>query len=140
MSTRGTVLLIEDDPMVRLTISAYLEDSGFKVYEAGNGLEGLDLFARLKPRIVITDLRMPEMDGFAFLGQVRQLNPATPVVVITGTADQNAADEALALGARVVLNKPITDMDQLEAVIQEALAGAGDAAGPGGPPSGGPRP
>ena len=123
MAHRCTVLVIDDDSLVRMTLVAYLEDSGYRVLEAGDGEEGVELFQASLPDIVLTDLRMPKLDGFGVIAAIKTMSPATPVVAITGTGDPAAATEALRLGARGFLTKPIIDFSELEASIERALAG-----------------
>lgn len=122
MAERCTVLVIDDDSLVRMTLVAYLEDSGYSVIEAADGEEGVELFRKLLPDIVLTDLRMPKLDGFGVIAAIQTLSPRTPVVAITGTGDPAAATEALRLGARGFLTKPIIDFSELEASIERALA------------------
>ena len=79
------ILAIDDEPVIRDSIEAYLEDSGFKVLQAGDGQQGLTLFREQTPDLVLLDLRMPEMDGLAFLEALRQEASDTPVIVVSGT-------------------------------------------------------
>jgi phosphoserine phosphatase RsbU/P len=120
MNSSGKVLIIEDDPQLRMTLTAYLEDSGYTIFEAVDGLEGLEVFTENRPEIVLTDLRMPKMDGFAVITRIKELSPTTPVIAFTGTGDSLAADNALHLGARECLFKPI-DLSILEAAVKMQL-------------------
>ena len=99
MSERRTVLVIDDEAMIRLTLTAYLEDSGYRVLEAADGEEGVELFRRLHPDIVLTDLRMPKLDGLGVIAVIKAESPATPVIAITGTGDPMAVHDTMALGA-----------------------------------------
>jgi len=121
MGKACTVLVIEDDPQYRLTLTAYLEDSGYTVLEAANGLEGLEVFNRARPDIVLADLRMPKLDGLGVIAAVKARSPATPVIAITGTRDLLAEEDALGLGAWSCLFKPIEDLRDLDAAIERAL-------------------
>src|SRR5208337_4257833 len=117
MSRPHTVLIIDDDPQFRLTLTGYLEDSGYIVLEAGDGLEGLETFTRARPDIVLTDLRMPVLDGFGVITDIKRQSPATPVIALTGTGDTRAPDEALRLGAWACLSKPMEDLGILGAAL-----------------------
>ncbi len=64
---KPTVLVVEDEHYVRESLTAYLDDIGYRVLTAENGRSGLELFRSRRPDIVMTDLRMPVMDGFALL-------------------------------------------------------------------------
>jgi DNA-binding response OmpR family regulator len=116
------ILIIDDEDQVRFCIKAYLEDSGFVCMEAGDGIEGMEAFRSFRPDLVLTDLRMPRLDGFNFITTLRDLSPATPVVVLTGTYDLYAAEAAKGLGARYCLFKPLLDMQVLLVTIQACLA------------------
>jgi CheY-like chemotaxis protein len=116
------VLVIEDDLSFRRTITAYLTDSGYRIIEAAEGREGTILFQQEKPDLVITDLRMPVMDGFEFIAWLKLISPATPVLAISGTADQNAVAAALTLGAQRCILKPILDLSVLENAIEQVLS------------------
>ena len=115
------ILAIDDEPVIRDSIAAYLEDSGFKVLQAGDGQQGLTLFREKTPDLVLLDLRMPEMDGLAFLEALRQEESDTPVIVVSGTGMLQDAIEALRAGAHDFVTKPILDMAVLEHAIQNAL-------------------
>ncbi len=121
MSKECTVLVIEDDPRFRLTLTAYLEDSGFTVLEAADGLEGMEIFTRARPEIVLTDLRKPRLDGCGVIAAVKAQSPATPVIAFTGTRDPQAEENALRLGAWGCLLKPLVDLSVLEAAVVKAL-------------------
>lgn len=115
--TAQSVLVIDDDTALRKSIVAYLEDSGFLVYEAAGGLEGLQLFERLHPDLVLTDLMMPELDGLEVVTAIRHQSPDTPVVVISGNGSVSYAIETVRQGAWDYITKPIHDFTALERVI-----------------------
>jgi len=118
---RHRLLIIDDDSIVRQSIVTYLADSGFEVIEAGNGQQGLDLFYSQSPDIVLTDLRMPGIDGLQVLGIIHQASPDTPVIVISGAGVVADVVEALRLGASDYLIKPIVDIEMLEHSINKSL-------------------
>jgi PAS domain S-box-containing protein len=115
------ILAIDDEPVIRDSIASYLEDSGFLVLQAGNGQTGLTLLREEQPDLVLLDLRMPEMDGLAFLDALQQEASQTPVIVVSGTGVLQDAIEALRAGAHDFVTKPILDMAVLEHAIQNAL-------------------
>ncbi len=117
----GRVLVIDDEDIVRDSIVAYLEDSGFDVLEAENGLEGIAIFKSQSPDIVLCDLRMPVMDGLAVLKEVNQHSPDTPFIVVSGAGVMADVVEALRLGASDYLIKPILDLEVLEHSILRNL-------------------
>jgi anti-anti-sigma factor len=113
------ILVIDDEKptlmMFRLTLAAY----GYEVLTAENGQQGLELFGRERPSIVLTDIKMPGMNGIEVLKQVKAIDPSTEVIVITGHGDIDLAIQALNLDATDFINKPI-QRHLLEQAIQRA--------------------
>lgn len=123
MTERGRQLLvIDDDSLVRQSIVAYLEDSGFRVHEESDGHSGIAWFRKNKPDLVLTDLRMPDLDGLSLMRAVKQIDPDTPVIVISGLGMVSDVVEALRLGAADYLIKPLVDMEVLTHSINKALS------------------
>ncbi|WP_062269008.1 SpoIIE family protein phosphatase [Endozoicomonas arenosclerae] len=120
----STILVIDDDTIVRESIVAYLEDSGFEILQAENGEMGLAVFRETPPDIILCDLRMPKMDGLAVLRSVRELSPDTPFIVVSGAGVMADVVEALRLGASDYIIKPIVDLEVLEYAINRALENA----------------
>jgi serine phosphatase RsbU (regulator of sigma subunit) len=120
----STVLVIDDDTIVRESIIAYLEDSGFNILQADNGEQGLSIFKETPPNLILCDLRMPKMDGLAVLRSVRELSPEIPFIVVSGAGVMNDVVEALRLGANDFIIKPIVDLEVLEYAINRALENA----------------
>lgn len=115
------LLVIDDDTQVRQSIVAYLEDSGFDVQEASNGRDGLAWLSENHPSIVLTDLRMPDIDGLAILKHIQENRRDIPVIVISGMGVVRDVIEALRLGAADYLVKPIADMEVLVHSINRTL-------------------
>ena len=118
---KRTLLLIDDDRLVRESITAYLEDSGFVVIECEEGPKGLALFQEHRPDLVLSDLRMPGMDGLNVLKEIHKLEPDAPVIVISGAGVMGDVVEALRLGASDFLIKPVADMEVLVHSITKTL-------------------
>ncbi|MGE8499670.1 MAG: two-component system response regulator RssB [Pseudomonas sp.] len=119
--TSATLLIIDDDEVVRASLAAYLEDSGFNVLQATNGLQGLEVFKREDPDLVICDLRMPQVDGLELIRRINQMGVDTPVIVVSGAGVMTDAVEALRLGAADYLIKPLEDLAVLEHSVRRAL-------------------
>ncbi|MDO3386963.1 SpoIIE family protein phosphatase [Gilvimarinus sp. SDUM040013] len=115
------LLIIDDEKPVRQSIATFLEDSGYSVVEAENGPHGLSRFGKGDIDLVITDLRMPGMDGVSVLRNLRESSTDTPVIVISGAGVMSDVVTALRLGASDYLIKPIVDMEVLEHSIEKAL-------------------
>ncbi|MCD6352910.1 MAG: response regulator, partial [Proteobacteria bacterium] len=103
------LLLIDDEESIIRVLSISLKSDGYDVATAFNGDEGIKLFREESPDIVLTDIKMPGMDGIEVLKRVKKLNPDTEVIVVTGHGDMDSAIEALQYGASDFINKPIRD-------------------------------
>jgi putative two-component system response regulator len=103
----GSVLVIDDDEAVLGLLADLLDLNGFKVQAARGGKEGLECFDRNLPDLVITDIRMPQMDGLQVLKRVRKIDNTVPVILVTGFGDLDYALGALREGAHDFLLKPI---------------------------------
>ncbi len=115
------VLTIDDEENIRASFRLFLEDFDFQVLEAANGREGLEIFAREQPDLVLCDLRMPEIDGLEVLEEIKRTSPDTPVIVVSGTGVIGDAIEAIHKGAWNYLLKPIQDMSALLHAINQAI-------------------
>ncbi|HET7539321.1 MAG TPA: response regulator [Polyangiaceae bacterium] len=120
---RTVVLLVEDDVAFRRSVAAYLEDSGFSVLEADDGVAALELLSQHLPNIIISDLRMPRMSGLELLDALKRQRIETPVIMISGTADKVLLAETESLGASAYLTKPIADLARLEELTRSLLFG-----------------
>ena len=116
------VLVMDDEKLVRESIAIYLEDSGYQVYEAHDGKQGIELFCEFHPDIVLCDLRMPQMDGLEVLRKLSELSPDTPIIIVSGAGQIHDVVEALRLGAHDYLVKPVTDLAVLENSVINALS------------------
>lgn len=117
----ATLLIIDDDEVVRESLAAYLEDSNFKVLQALNGLQGLQIFESEQPDLVICDLRMPQIDGLELIRRIRRTASETPIIVLSGAGVMSDAVEALRLGAADYLIKPLENLAVLEHSVRRAL-------------------
>jgi DNA-binding NtrC family response regulator len=120
-SPQVKVLIIEDEPYVRESFSNFLTDLDYTVFEADDGKQGLDLFNKHEPDIVITDLRMPNLSGHQVLAELAQQAPDTPLIVASGTGTISDTVEALHLGAWDYLLKPVSDLSMLEHAVTKSL-------------------
>jgi signal transduction histidine kinase len=115
------VLTIDDDQYVRESLANFLEDFGYTVLQAEDGLQGLQLLAAHRPDLILVDLRMPRMDGLQVLAKVQQVAPEIPIMVVSGAGDIRDVVEALRRGAWDYLVKPIQDMNILLHSVQNCL-------------------
>ena len=113
------LLLIDDEPDIVRVLSMSLKADGYDVLTAQSGAEGLTMFEKEKPDIIITDIKMPGMDGIEVLEKIKALEPHAEVIIITGHGDIDNAIEALKFGASDYINKPIRD-EALSVALQRA--------------------
>jgi DNA-binding NarL/FixJ family response regulator len=107
MGSQGPgVLLVDDEPSLRAQLGAVLADYGVAVLgEAGTGQEGIELACRLRPDVVLMDLRMPELDGIAATRKLAEVLPSTAVIVLSAYEDPALLREARQAGAAAYLVK-----------------------------------
>ncbi len=100
-----TILIIDDEPSIRGLLATLLERKGYDVLLADCGRKGLEVFKREQPAVTVLDLKMPEMDGLAVLRELRALDPAKPVIILTGARSEELEVEARLLGATAFIEK-----------------------------------
>jgi signal transduction histidine kinase len=115
----NTILLVDDEEGIRKVLGISLADMGYAVHTAENGEDALRLFAKIHPPIVLTDIKMPGMDGIELLRTLKQDNPDTEVIMITGHGDIELAIKSLKFEATDFVTKPIND-DVLEIALRRA--------------------
>ena len=115
-------LIVDDSTVMRKIVERSLRQAGLDtlvVFEAGNGVEGLDQLKAQKVDLILTDINMPLMDGLEFLRQLRAQNlaPDTPVVMITTESSEEHVKEAIQVGAQGYIRKPFTAEQVKERVL-----------------------
>jgi two-component system response regulator AtoC len=121
MPETATVLIVDDEPDVVANWARVLQRDGHACLTATEGGQALDLLARERPGVVLTDLKMPVVDGLAVLARARELDPDAVVVVITGHGTVEAAVEAMRAGAFDFLLKPLPSNEALSACVARAV-------------------
>jgi two-component system response regulator FixJ len=127
MPNKGKVYVIDDDDAMRDSLNFLLESAGFDVTLFDSALNFLDVFAELEFGCVVSDVRMPGLDGIELLKRMKIQHGAFPVVIMTGHGDVPLAVEAMKLGALDFLEKPFED-DRLITTIEMAIREAAPAA------------
>ncbi len=113
------ILLVDDEPGIRKVLGIYLADKGYEVTTAENGEDALRLFREAAPAIVLTDIKMPEMDGIELLQRIKTERPDTEVIMFTGHGDMDLAIMSLKHEATDFVTKPIND-EVLEIALMRA--------------------
>jgi signal transduction histidine kinase len=114
-----TILLVDDEKDIRDVLCLPLSDLGYEVLQAENGEEALRLFERRQPPMILTDIKMPGMDGIELLQRIKRENPEAEVIMITGHGDMDLAVKSLKFDATDFITKPI-NVDVLEIALRRA--------------------
>jgi two-component system OmpR family response regulator len=126
-----TVLVVDDDPAVLDTVSDGLTVAGYRALRATNGSAALEMVRTLRPDLVVLDVTMPRMDGFAVLEKLRAAGNGVPVIVLSARHDRDDRVRGLRLGADDYVSKPFGLEELLlrvRAVLRRAAAGTGGSA------------
>ena len=116
-----SILVIDDDRLIRFFISAILKEDGYHIEEAGNGRSGLEKLRTAEFELVITDLRMPDISGMDVLCEGRKIRPEARWIIITAYGSVESAVEAMKMGASDYLTKPFGSPDELRHVVRRVL-------------------
>ena len=116
------ILIVDDSSVMRKIVERALRQAGLdsiRVFEAGNGAEGLEVLRAATVDLILSDINMPSMDGLEFLRQIRdqKLAPRVPVVMITTESSEEHVKQAIAAGARGYIRKPFTPEQVKERVL-----------------------
>jgi two-component system cell cycle response regulator DivK len=122
----STILHIEDDPGTRLLVRRILEARGYRVFEASDGSSGLRAAREADPDLVLLDITLPEMDGYALAERLREMEEldGVPVLAVTANVMKGDRERSLAAGCDGYIPKPL-DIDRLPQQVKEALQRAG---------------
>ncbi|KJR43171.1 Signal transduction response regulator, receiver region domain protein, partial [Candidatus Magnetoovum chiemensis] len=118
----NTILVIDDDKLIREAIVKYLKEDKYTVYTAKNGQEGLDVYNREKPSLILLDLIMPVMNGYEFIDKVKLtvFDPLS-IIVLTGYSDSETLNELFDHGVSAFLRKPF-DILELKALVKRTMS------------------
>ena len=118
---RKSILVVDDDPLIRSFLSTVLKEEGHRVEEADSGRSGLQLFQAAEFDLVVTDLRMPDLSGLDLIREGRKLRPESRWIIITAYGSIGNAVEAMKVGASDYLTKPFDSPDELRHVVRRVI-------------------
>jgi len=119
--SKGRILVVDDEDIVRTSCTRTLSPEGYEVKLAKNGVDGLKMASEERFDLVLTDLKMPDMDGIEVLRIIKEKWPETAVIIVTGYQTVDTAVKAIKLGAYDYIEKPFTP-DALISAVAEAMA------------------
>ena len=119
--SKASILVVDDEPAMRLLLSSVLKDEGHDVTAAASGEEALQLIATRHYHLVLTDLKMPGISGLELLEQVKRDDPGTAVIILTAFGTVEGAVEAMRKGALHYLLKPLANPDELRLTVRRVL-------------------
>lgn len=127
MKNAVTILVVDDEPVMRSLLNKILTRDGYMVLVAAGGREALDILGRQRIDIVVSDLKMPEMDGLELLRIVKETYPQVAIIMMTAYGDTYTVKDALLLGADEYITKPFKSFE-ISLVVERAywriMAGA----------------
>jgi two-component system response regulator FlrC len=118
---KGSILVVDDEPAMRLLLSSVLVEEGHDVTSAASGEEALQLIAKRHFHLVLTDLKMPGISGLELLEQVKRDDPGTAVIILTAFGTVEGAVEAMRMGAVHYLLKPLSNPEELRLSVRRVL-------------------
>ena len=116
MNSQSTILIVEDEDLMRGILAALMRDAGFRVIEAASGEQALEVFAAEAPAITISDIALDQMDGIQLLDRIKQLDSEALVIMITAYSSVESAIAALRKGAYDYITKPFINEDILQSI------------------------
>ncbi|AJQ29432.1 MULTISPECIES: response regulator [Pelosinus] len=119
---KHTVLVIDDQPGIRRLLMEVLSEEGYAVHTAANGYEGIQKVKDLKPVLILMDMKMPGMDGIETLRELKRLNQANKVIMMTAYGELELVNIAKELGAYAYITKPF-DIIDLCSMIATLISG-----------------
>ena len=118
------IMIVDDAMLSRKVIERMLKTHGAQTMECGNGLEAINRLEEENPDIILLDILMPEMDGFAVLAEMKKREIEIPVVVLSADIQNSSKERCLELGASGFLNKPVREEELFAAINNIMSAGA----------------
>lgn len=116
----STVLIVDDQDSIRMSLAAVLEDSGYNIIEAENGYQAIDAVKQSSIDLVLLDIKMPGINGVQTFREIKKISPGTAVVMMTGFALEDLVEAALEEGAYSVVYKPF-DVEKIISLVESVI-------------------
>ncbi len=117
-----SILYVEDEPAIREGLLRFFQRRSGKIALAANGAEGFELFQTVKPDIVVTDIRMPVMDGLTMAKKIKEVSPDTPIIITTGHNDEEFLLKAIDVGVDKYIKKPVDFRALIDVIMHLSAA------------------
>jgi CheY-like chemotaxis protein len=118
----ASILIVDDAVFARRMLRKMLQVDGYEILEASNGQEGLDMVRSHAPDCVLTDILMPDVDGFEFLQMLQESGITVPTIIVSADIQDAARDRGMKLGAAGFLHKPLKE-DEVRQAVRQACSG-----------------
>lgn len=115
------ILIVDDQFGIRILLTEILQSDGYTLFQASNGMQALEIVEEHEPDLVLLDMKIPGMDGLEILRRIKEIKPATEVMMMTAYGDLNMIKEAMRLGAQKHFIKPF-DIDEVRKEIRESFS------------------
>lgn len=116
----AVLVIVDDEPGIVEEMKAFFQEEGHRVYTADSGEDGIELIRKIKPHLLLVDVKLPDISGLRVLEETKKMFPKTKTLVITGYVDQALIDEAEKLGRDAFLQKPF-DLETLKREVDQLL-------------------
>jgi len=119
---REKILVVDDQSGIRVLLMEVFGGEGYDTYQAANGVQALEMAQRIKPDLVLLDMKIPGMDGLEILQRMKAMDPGIKVIMMTAYGELDMLNEATELGVLMHFAKPF-DIDELRSAVNSVLRG-----------------
>jgi DNA-binding NtrC family response regulator len=118
---KGKILVVDDEELIRKCLMAFLQLRGYEADCAESGMEALKMIKKDNYAVVISDIRMPQIDGLELLTEIKSFNPYIEVIMITAHSTMEIAMKCMGKGAFGFIQKPMKDINEIMEVVQKSM-------------------
>ena len=114
----ASILIVDDDDIIREYLELLLSCYHFDTFLASNGVETIETLRMIRPDIILTDIKMPKMDGYELIRNIRSTGAPLPIIAFSGVADPDAEKKVKMVGGDLFLKKPLTEQQLIDHIKQ----------------------